>query len=81
MKKLLFIGLAFLALGCTAEKQQEQCDCRIEYYSWRPAIGTLPQQYLFMFSEPINFDCNTQTFGSYYNVSNPNYNRAKIVCE
>ena len=81
MKKLLFIALAFLALGCTAEKQQDKCDCRIEYYSWRPAIGTLPQNYSFMFSEPINFDCKNEQYNTYFMVSNPNYNRAKIVCE
>jgi hypothetical protein len=80
MKKLLLLFTAILFISCSADRQTDECDCVIEYYQYVPIVGGGGGNYVFQFSNPIEFDCS-QPSGFYYPVSNINYNYAKINCD
>jgi hypothetical protein len=81
--KLLFIALLFA--GCSASDDSRvtgtECDCVEEFYLRRPYVGGGGFTYEFIFSNPIEFDCINNAWGEYYQVSNINYNYAKVNCE
>jgi hypothetical protein len=82
--KLLLLLLAFSLMSSTCSEDEpivNDCNCEIEYYLYVPTVGGGGGTYQFIDKEPINFDCINEDFGHYFNVSNVNYNYAKIVCE
>jgi hypothetical protein len=82
--KLLLTLLAFVLISGTCENDEPivtDCDCRITYYLYTPNVGAPSGTYVEQFSEPIEFDCNNESYGNYFQVSNVNYNYAKIECE
>ena len=85
MKKLLLLFVFAITLSCsTPEKERVaglDCDCDVSYYLYTPNVGGMGGNYVYLFSNPIEFDCRTQEHGFYYPVSNINYNYAKVECE
>lgn len=83
MKKLILLPIIAFMLSCSSDKKaiENQCDCRTEYYLAAPPVGGGALVYTFIFSEVTDFDCVNDEYGVYFNVSNVNYNTAKVVCE
>jgi len=78
---LLLLLFALTSSTCSNDEQQTGCDCEIGYYLYVPEVGGLGGEYQHQFSEPIDFDCVNEDYGFYFQVSNVNYNYAKIECE
>ena len=82
--KLLLTLLAFVLMSSTCENDEpivNECDCQITYYLYTPDVGSPSGQYVPQFTQAIDFDCINQDYGYYYQVSNVNYNYAKVECE
>lgn len=82
--KLLLILLAFTLMSSTCSNDEpivNECDCKITYYLYTPNVGGQGGQYVPQYTQPIEFDCLNNQWGQYYQVSNVNYNYAKVECE
>ena len=83
MKTIKLLLLLLLFVGCSAQeeaRQSELCDCEKQYYIGAPIVGGGGFEYMFQFSEIIEYDCDGET-GVYIPVSSTNYNYYKIECE
>ena len=83
--KLLLTLLAFVLISGTCEPDEAdrttECDCEVTYYLYVPNVGGQGGVYEPQFTQPIDFDCVNDEYGNYYQVSNVNYNYAKVECE
>ena len=82
--KLILLLLAFSLMSSTCSEDEpivNNCDCEASYYLYTPVVGGLGGEYVYQFSEAIDFDCINESYGEYFPVSNINYNYAKVECE
>ena len=82
--KLLLTLLAFVLMSSTCSNDEpivNECDCEVTYYLYVPNVGGQGGVYEPQFTQPIDFDCVNDEYGNYYQVSNVNYNYAKVECD
>lgn len=80
--KLLLLFIVLFSFGSSCEpEEQTQSNCTITYFLFVPTVGGVGGEFIEQFSEPIDFDCVNNEYGYYYEVSNINYNYAKVDCD